>query len=240
MNEFKIAAQTGTLFRLADWTNRSQATMTAGECRRPWKSVYGFATTAARLAANQPLALHCREDELFELMAGLNELLAQPQVLKRAWIMLKELEAETLQKLARLVRLEDQPVDETEVSDIVEQVEQMVNGKSPESAAERLAEIVAPNQPTAEIAGLRTMAARLQTLISALDAVRDHGFHVVVFDRRRQPTRPALEARRNERILRDGKQTALPAGFLQPPTYHTTLWVYVVARSDRGQSTLWN
>ncbi len=240
MNEFKIAAQTGAPFRLADWTDTSLVTIAAGDIRHPWKSVFGFATTAARLAANQALALHCREDELFELMAGLNELLAQPEVLNRASAMLRELEEKTLQKLVRLVQLEEQPVASTEVADIIDQVEQLVNGTSPESVPERLAGTLTPNQPTAEIAGLRTMAARLQTLISALEVVKDQGFHVVVYNRRRQPIRPAVEARRNDPIVRDGEPTALPAGFLQPLTYHATLWVYLIARSDRGQSTIWN
>lgn len=240
MNESKIVALTGAQFQLADWTSGSQATLTAGDIRQPWKSVYGFATTAARLAANQPLTLHSREDELFALVAGLNELVARPEVLNRAFEMLKKLEDETLQKLARLVQLEDQPVDINEAPDLIAQAEQWVNGTSPDNTADRLAEILAPDQPTAEIAGLRTMAARLQRLISALEAVKDQGFHVVVFDRRRQPARPAVEARRNEPIHRDGEPTALPAGFLQPLTYHATLWSYVVARSDRGQSTIWN
>ncbi len=240
MVEFNLTVNTNSLLKPANWTDTNQSLMSAGDIRHPWKSVYGFATSAARLAANQGLILHCREDEVFDLLTELNELLGQPEVLNRASTMLRELEVEKLQKLARLVNIQEQPVSASEATALVEQMEWFLVKSAEETVANRLAETISPHQPADEISGLRKMVSRLQTLMSGLEKVKDHGIHVVIQDRRRQPARPALEARRNEPIFSDTQPKALPAGFLLPTRHHATLWAYVVVRSDKGQSTIWN
>lgn len=76
--------------------------------------------------------------------------------------------------------------------------------------------------------------------MAALAAVKDRGFRVVVFNRRRQPQRPALEAQRYRPIIHDGQPTGLNAGFLLPDSHHLTLWAYQLQRNDQGQSVIWN
>lgn len=44
----------------------------------------------------------------------------------------------------------------------------------------------------------------------------------------------------NELILLQNSHTQLNAGMLLPPQYHLTLWAYLVGRSDRGHSPVWN
>ena len=230
-----------SLFAPVEWKDTDKAVIYAGDIRHPWQSVHGFAMTAARLAANQELVLHCREDEVLGLLAKLNDLLAQPEVLNRTYTWLKKLDQEMLQKLSRLLEFEAQSIGDDETSDLLAQVEQFLTEPAQEqTAADRLQAVLSPNKPVEEIAGLRKMLARLQLLISTLERVKDQGFHVVARNRRRQPKRPALEARREELILQDGQPTALAAGFLQPPSYHSTLWSYVVVRGSAGQSAVWN
>lgn len=231
-----------SLFALDGWKNKERNTLYAGDVYHPWHSVHGFAFTAARLAAGQELLLSCREDEVFELMARLNALLARPEVIERALYMLVELEQQTFQKLRLLLELEDRPISQAETEELVESVEQLLAQPfEPVSTGDRLEEMVAPNQVTDEIAGLRTMLGRLQVLIPALERVKESGFHVVVLDRRRQPAQPALETRRNELIQNNGGPTGdVPGGFLLPARYHLTLWNYLVARNDGGQSAVWN
>jgi hypothetical protein len=238
-NELKVVT-TVSMFTLATWDHAHQATINAGDIRCPWKSVYGFALIAAQLAANQALVLHCREDEAFDLMAKLNALLKRPEVLSRTYKLLKTLEQETRQKLARLTEMEEQPLTESEIPGLLEDTEQILVESSERTVASRLESILSPNKPVEEITGLSKMLVRLRVWISALKKIKDQGMHVVVYDRRRQPYRPALKARRNEPILQDGKQSTLTAGFLLPAKYHLTLWAYLVVRSDDGQSTIWN
>ena len=226
-----------SLFAQNSLNDTAQYTLYAGDIYHPWHSVHGFAVTAARLAAGHNLLLSCREDEVFDLMARLNALLARPEAIERALNMLMELEQQTFQKLRRLLELEDQPISEAETAELIESVEQLL---AEPGTGDRLEEMLSPNQATDEIAGLRKMLSRLQVLIPALEKVKESGFHVVVHDRRRQPARPALESRRNEALNNNGKAGDLPGGFLMPPAYHLTLWNYLVVRSDSGQSTVWN
>lgn len=229
---------TGTsLFMSDSWNNTEQHTLYAGDIYHPWHSAHGFAVTAARLAAGQSLILNCREDEVVDLIARLNVLLARPEAIERACSLLTRLEQQTFQKLRRLLDLEDQPISEAETSELIENLEQLL---AEPSTADRLEETLSSEQATEEIAGLRQMLARLQVLIPALEKVKESGFHVIVRDRRRQPVRPALEARRNDVIDNKGKGDDLPAGFLLPAAYHLTLWNYLVVRSDGGQSAVWN
>lgn len=217
-----------------------QATLYAGDIRQPWKSVHGFAITAARLAAHQKLILYCREDEVFELMAKLNDLLERPENLNQVFERLENLEREHRQKLARLIGPESQPVFENKADQLLEDVEQFTAGSAKSTLTSRLKEISSLHDPAAKIPGLLEMLDRLQVWLAALEKVKARGFHVVVCDRYRQPDRPAVEARRNEPIWCDGQPTTLPAGFLQPAKHHLTLWAYLVARSDQGQATIWN
>jgi hypothetical protein len=223
-----------------NWNDPDRATIYAGDVRQPWKAVYGFATTAARLATGQELVLHCREDEIVELMEGLNELLESPESLNQACEMLKRLQQQSEQKLARLIAVKEQPVTESETAELVAEVEQLLTEPQEQTAVDGLARILSPDHPIQEIAGARKMVARLRKLVTALGRVKDVGFHVTVRDRRRQPRHPALEARRNEPIMIDGKSGQIQAGFFQPPDFHLTLWAYLVVRSDGGQSTIWN
>lgn len=218
----------------ASWNDGDYATINSSDIRRPWQSVYGFATAAAQLAVNQKLILHSREDEIFTLMTQLNDLLGRPEVLNHAHQLLKTLQIETSEKLARLIEIEEQPISEDEARELLEHIEQLFEESRQKSLTERFGSAITPDRPTEEIAGLRLMATRLHVLISALKEVKDQGFHVVVLDRRRQPDRPALESRRYE--LADGQA----AGALQPLKYHLTLWAYMIVRSDKGQSTIWN
>jgi hypothetical protein len=211
------------------------------DIRNPGKSIYGFAINAARLAAEQPLMLHCREDEIFEVMASLNELLGDPAVLGWACHQLARLQEVTQQKLARLTGQEEQPISEQKALEISRAVESYLTAEQPSlTAPDRLEEILTPNRLVTEKRGVQKMLARLERLIPAMEQVKDQGFHVVVYDRRRQPERPNLEARRNQPIHFEDQPTVIPAGFLYPPKYHLTLWTYLVVRSDAGQSTIWN
>jgi len=229
-------AFTGT----TNWNDPDRATIYAGDVSQPWKSVYGFPTTAARLATGRELVLHCREDEIIELMEGLNELLESPESLNRAYRMLKKLQQQTKQKLARLIALRDQPIAEDEISNLMADVEQLFTESQEQTPANRLTCILSPNHAVQEIAGTAKMVTRLQKLVTAMDKVKDEGFHVTVRDKRRKPMRPALEAKRNEAVGENGQSDSLPAGFLMPTNYHLTLWTYLVARGDAGQSAIWN
>lgn len=208
----------------------------AGNIRRPWQSVYGFPILAGRLAAGQELVLSCREDEVFDLMAGLNELLRDPTSLNRAYRMLQELEEYQRQKLAGLIQLRDRPLDDAEIPGLLAQVEQILAGAPEQTTRERLADLLSPDYPLAEIAGLQHMLNRLHELLSALAQVKDRGFRVVVGDRQRQAILPGLAAGRSQPNLAGG----LTAGFLLPVTYHLTLWDYLIVRGDRAQSAVWN
>jgi hypothetical protein len=213
-------------------TVKERYTAYAGNIRRPWQSVYGFPILAARLAAGQELLLSCREDEVFELMAGLNELLQHPASLNRAYRMLQELEQHQRQKLAGLIRLRDQPLDDSEITSLLAQVEQVLAEAPDQTTRDRLAGLLSPNHPVTEITGAQSMLNRLHKLLPALAEVKDRGFRVVVRDRQRQAARPTLAASRRQPIL--------PAGFLAPVRYHLTLWDYLVVRGDSAQSTVWN
>lgn len=215
-------------------------TLAAADIRQPWRSVYGFPLGAAQLAAGQPLLLHCREDEVFDLLASLNSLLGQTEVLHRAYSLLKRVEEQTRQKLLRRLELEQQPISDSEVSELMASLEQALAQPKLQTTSSRLESILAAPTTGQEAAGLKTMLDRMQSPVSALAAVKDKGFHVVVQDRRRLPARPALEARRAEAVRLAGQPTAIPAGFLLPPRYHLTLWSYLIGRSDRSQSAVWN
>lgn len=208
----------------------------AGNIRRPWQSVYGFPILAARLAGGQELLLSCREDEVFELMAGLNELLQDPASLHRAYRMLQELEQYQRQKLAGLIQLRDQPLDDSEIPGLLAQVEQELAEATEQTTHNRLVSLLSADQPIGEITAVQQMLDRLHKLLPALAEVKDRGFRVVVWDRRRQATRPDLEARRTQSVLPEG----LPAGFLLPVRYHLTLWDYLIIRGDSAQSAVWN
>lgn len=222
---------------MSAWNNTEQHTLYVGDIYHPWHSAHGFAVTAARLAAGQSLILNCREDEVFDLMARLNALLARPEAIERACSLLAELEQQAFQKLRRLLDLEDQPISEAETTELIESLEQLL---AEPTIADRLEESLASNQAVEEIIGLRKMLARLQVLIPALEKVKGSGFHVVVRDRRRQHVRPGLETRRTEIIDNKGTGDNLPAGFLLPAAHHLTLWNYLVVRSDGDQSAVWN
>ena len=212
----------------------------AGDIRRPWQSVYGFPILAARLAARQELLLSCREDEVFELMAGLNELLQDPTSLNRAYQMLQELEQYQRQKLAELTRLRDQPLDDSEIPTLLAQMEQVLAEAREQTARDRLDSLLSPDQPLADITGVQQMLGRLHGLLAALAEVKDMGFRVVVRDRRRQAARTGLEARRPQPISSQNGPASLPAGFLLPTRYHLTLWDYSIVRGDSAQSAVWN
>jgi hypothetical protein len=238
-NEFKVGTTT-SLLTPVNREHADRAIIYTGDIRNPWKSVYGFPTTAATLAAGREMILHCREDEIFDLLAALNDLLADPKSLNWSLELLKELQQETLQKLVRLIKIEKQPLTENETLGLLEDIEHFLVNSSMQTVASRLENFLAPNKPADEIAGVSKMLARLQMLISALEQVKDDGLHVVVFDRRRQPARPVLEARRHEPILRSSGKSTLTAGFLLPTQDHLTLWSYLVVRNNNGQSAIWN
>ena len=210
----------------ANWQEADLAIIHTGDIRHPWKSVYGFSMIAAQLAAGQPLLLHSREDEVFDLLAKLNELLGDPDSLNQAHKLLKKLEQETRQKVSSLIEVEQQPLSVDATAGVLEVAEQILTQPSRQSKADRLADILSPDQPGQEISGKSKMLARLQVLIPALEKVKDKGYHVVVFDKRRKPIRrPA------------NQETAVG---LMPVQYHLTLWSYLVVRSDNGQSAGWN
>lgn len=207
-----------------------RATIYAGDIRQPWKSVYGFPITAARLAMGQGLALTCREDEVVVLMGKMNQLLKRSKDLKRAYEMVQNLQERSEQKLVRLITLRDQAITEDEISELVAEVVQLLEKPQLQTVTDRLACILSPQHPIQEIAGTVTMLARLQKYVAALQQTKDEGFQATVHDRRRTLMRPALEAQQNDPVEGNG----------QLPTYHLTLWTYLVARGVAGQSTVWN
>lgn len=218
------------------WFKPDQATVSSTDIHHPWRSVYGFPLTLAQLAANQKVILYCREDEVFDLMAGLNDLLKNPVHLNRAFTWLQQFDQGIHEKLVRLKQFETQPLTEEETVEVVASAEQLLTEPVSTTAENRLLEFLSPDQPAAEISGLGEMLNRLRLWLPALEGVKDQGFRAVVFDRRRQPSRPALEAGRNE----IGGPGGLPAGFLLPQQYHLTLWAYLVQRHDTGQAGVWN
>ncbi|MBE7553353.1 MAG: hypothetical protein HS126_19960 [Anaerolineales bacterium] len=239
-NEFQRGVTPASLFAPASQTFNYEATLQVADIRRPWKSVNGFSVSAARLAARQRLILHCREDEVLELIGTLNNLLASPEVLDQAFERLHFLERQTRQKVAGLIALKDQPLNEHDLDGLLEDIGAFLARSAEPTTASRLKEAFAPNHPVSEMAGSVRMLWRLQLWLAALKRVKKQGFHVIVYDRFRRPDRPTLEARRNEPILQNGQLTVLPAGFLQPPRYHLTLWAYLVVRSGHSQSRIWN
>lgn len=223
------------------WSANTYGILGSGDIRSPGKSVYGFTINAARLAAQQPLVLHCREDEIFEVVGILNKLLGDPVVLGWACQQLASLQDVTQQKLARLTELEEQPISEQKALEIAQAVESYLTAEQPSlTVLDRLEKILTPNLLMTEKGGIQKMLARLERLVPALEHVKEQGFHVVVSDRRRQPQHPNLESRRTQSIHFKGQPTAIPAGFLYPPKHHLTLWAYLVVRSDAGQSSIWN
>ena len=94
-NENKVVTSAQSL-EYANWQQADLAIILTGDIRHPWKSVYGFSMIAAQLAAGQPLLLHSREDEVFDLLAKLNELLGDPDSLDQAHKLLKKLEQESM------------------------------------------------------------------------------------------------------------------------------------------------
>lgn len=215
----------------ADGQQRERSIISTGDIRHPWKSAYGFPMTAARLAAGQGLILFCREDEIFEYLEQLNDLLASPVALNQAFTLLDKLEQQTGQKLAKLVDLADHPLSQHDLTALLTEIEETLAEPAEETVADRLACWLAPDNPTLEISGLSKMLTRLHAVMAVLAEVKDQGFKVVVVDQRRQPQRPA-------RV--NGPSERTPATFLQPVQYHLTLRAYLVVRSDHGQSAIWN
>lgn len=232
-------AANDSLYSPRSWPYGKQDIIYSGDIRHPWKSVFGFSLTTAKLAAHQKLALHCREDEIFELMAKLNNLIERPRVINRTYTWLKLLEQQHYHKLAGLIELKEKPVTEAETAQLLETVDEILSENTNEATADRLREVLAPNHSVEEIAGLRKMLAKLQLLIPAVEQVKERGFRAVVFDRRRQPLRPAWEVHRHKSILQNGQQTDFTAGLFLPRRHHLTLWNYLIIRSE-GQSTIWN
>lgn len=186
------------------------ATIYSGDIRHPGKSRYGFPATAAQLAAHQRLLLHSREDEIFDLMAQLNDLLSSPTILDQAYELLRHLHQETQQKLSGLTlqgRLQNRP---------------------------------SLRRPALEIGGLKVMQTRLGALLPALARVKNTGFRVTVYDRQRQLTRPMWETYRQQQMGPVQPAHDLNLGFLLPAQHHLTLWTYLVGRNDRGQAVIWN
>jgi hypothetical protein len=195
-------------------------TIYTGDIQNPWKSVYGFPTTAAKLASGQGLIFHCREDEVVDYLARLNGLLGDPECLNRAHDLLKNLRQQKRQKLKQLLEMANQSITDQEITGLLADIK--ANGSAPteRTVAERLACFLAPDNPASEIIGLGKMLSRLQRLMPALAEVKEQGFKVIVVDRQRKPVRPG---------------TDLPL-----PIPHLTLWRYLIVRSDNGQSAVWN
>jgi hypothetical protein len=167
-------------------------------------------------------------------------LLNCPDSLNRAYDLLKKLEEATLNKLIRLIQLERKPLTDDETPGLLAEVERFMTESLEQAVPKELELIVSPHNPFEEIPGLKKMLTELRGLTYALKAVKDQGFGVIVIDRQPHPNHPALEARRHDPIILNGKPSQLTAGFLQPVSYHATLWTYQVVRSDAGQSTIWN
>lgn len=223
---------TGVTAKLYDassnWDRQDRATLYSGDICQPWKSVYGFSMTAGRLAAGEELVLHCREDEVFALLAGLNELLGSPEALNRAYRLLDRLAQATQQKLTRRLHLRDQPLTDGDIPALIAEVETMLADPSEESVADRLAALLSPHDPTREITGLGKMLAQVRRVMAALERVKHCGFKVAVLDRRRQPRHP------------NPTPTAAQPDYSPPPQYHLTLWAYLVAKGEGSHAGEWN
>jgi hypothetical protein len=217
-----------------------RATLYGGDVRHPWKSAYGFPMTAARLAANEELVLSCREDEIFDYLAQLNDLLGSPESLNRAHGLLAKLAQVTQQKFERLLQQREQSLSVSEIPTLLAEIEEILAGSTEQTVGDRLVGLLSPDEPTQEILGLGKMLARLRRVMTSLEQVKAQGFKVTVLDRQRQPLRPNLEARRHESITGAEQHEEIPAGFALPVQYHLTLWNYRIARSDGGQSVPWN
>lgn len=225
----------------ASWDTIHQATFDPADIRQPWRrSSHGFPALVAQLAAKQNLILHCREDEIFEVMAATNDLLSSPAALNQAYTWLYQLQQETLEKLARLRQVEEQLLTQAEIPELMAYAEHLLTEPASSTVVDRLESQLSPDQPSAQVTGLNQMVRRFQVWLPALEEVKNQGFRVIVLDRSRQPDRPALEARRYEAIGQDKRPDGLMAGFLLPKRYHLTLWAYLVGRSDIGQAAVWN
>jgi len=211
-------------------------TIYTGDIREPWKSAHGFPMTAARLAAGEKLVLSCREDEVFDYLVRLNELLGSPESLKRAHRLLINQAWTTQKKFNRLLKIRDQPLNDCEIPDLLTRAEDILTGSTQPTVPDRLAYLLSPVVPIQELAGLRKMLSRLQNAIVALVKVKDHGFKVVVIERCRQPKRPVPTASQ----YGAGQPGAEHISLIAPVDYHLTLWVYRIVRSDQGQSAVWN
>lgn len=217
-----------------------RATIYGGDIRQPWKSAYGFPMTAARLAAGEELVLSCREDEVFDYLVQLNKLLQSPESLNRAYGLLAKLAHVTRQKFERLVQLREQPLSDSDIPELMAQVEKILTDAAEQTVADRLTCLLSPDDPTQEVVGVGKMLARLQRVMAGLEQVKDRGFKVTVLNRQRQPLCPNLEARRNDPIPSDGQSNEIPAGFALPAQYHLTLWNYRIVKSNGGQAVVWN
>ncbi len=230
----------GLYHTVPDWSRQARATIYTGDIRSPWKSVYGFPMTAARLANGQKLVLHCREDEVFDYLTQLNALLESPEALNQVCHLLNKLARATRQKLDRRLQLREQPLSDSEIPDLMTAVEDILDSSTPDTVAERLACLLSADDPTHEIVGLGKMLSRLRRVMVGLDKVKDWGFRVVVLDRSRQPQRPNLAARRIEATPAEGQPPGIAPNFSAPVQFHLNLWSYLVAKSDRDQSVGWN
>jgi len=223
-----------------DWDRPDRVTIYAADIRKPWKSVYGFPMTAAQLATRQKLMLTCREDEILDNLAQLNTLLSSPESLNRSCDLLEKLAQTTREKILWLVQLQEQPLADSDVEDVMVTVEEILAIPDEQTVADRLANLLTPDDPIREIAEVGKMLVRLRRLTPALDRVKDRGFKVVVINRRRQPQRPNLAARRQQSVPVEGQPELTPARFLSPIGYHLTLWNYLVVRAEGRYSTVWN
>ncbi|MCB0210459.1 MAG: hypothetical protein KDJ52_14065 [Anaerolineae bacterium] len=198
-----------------------RATIYSGDIRRPWRSVYGFSMTAARLAMGEEMVLSCREDEIFDYLTQLNALLKSPECLNRACNALASLAQNTQQKFERLIRLRDEPLSDSEIPDLITEVENILADSTEHTLAERLACILRPDNATQEIIGVGKMLARLRRGVGCLEQMKVCGFQVMILDQQRQLKRPSSN------ITKPIASQAEPAG---PAQYHQTLWNYRIAR----------
>jgi hypothetical protein len=234
-----IGATTGSCNSSNGW-NRDRTTIYAGDLRSPWKSVYGFPMAAARLAAGEELVLHCREDEVFDYLTRLNELLESPEHLNRVYRLLEELFEATQKKFDQRLQQQEQPFSDSEIPDLVAEVEEILTSRVEQTVAERLAFLLSPHDPTREIVGLGKMLARLRRVMAELNIVKDGGFKIAIIHRRRQPQRPGLNCPHNESVPAEEQSGDIPADFLIPGQYHLTLWAYVLAKSEGEAFVAWN
>ena len=224
-NEYKAVTTTQSLIN-DRWRQANLTTTFARDIHKPWRSVYGFPMMAARLAARYPLVLHCREDESFALMTKLNDLLENPESLGQAYKLLTLLEQEVHQQVSRLIEIEQKPITADEIAGLVEAAEQCLTEHLVQTKTDRLASMFTPNIPGQQLRGKSKMLARLQQLNPVLESVKDKGFRVIVFDKRRKAMRP-----------HNNSETATG---LKPVQYHLTLWSYLLVRGDHNQSRVWN